>query len=90
MIPIVENYKLILNFPDKSVSYKTGFEAGMAYSRMLAGEKEIEIYIHNSNVEIVKQMALQNDYCYAGCPTADNNWYHVTAFKADAYVEGAT
>jgi len=55
-------YSLILAFPDESPSFAHGFEAGLLYQRLLAGETPIEDVAHAENREVVSRMAERCGY----------------------------
>lgn len=55
-------YHLVLSFPDQSAPFAHGFEAGMLWQRLKAGEPLIEVTTRTENAEIVRRMAVAKGY----------------------------
>lgn len=58
-------YACIVPFPDESASFANGFEAGMIWVRMEAGEQRIEFIsmpLHAGNAEVFRRMAAARGY----------------------------
>jgi hypothetical protein len=52
------DYALIVSFPDQSETFVLGFEAGMIWERLQAGETEIDVNVHTLNIEVLNRMCL--------------------------------
>ena len=87
-------FGLLVPFEDASPSFVHGFEAGMVYQRMLAGDTEIAggTPFHSDNVQLFHRMAAVHGYDVAVAPTVYDEWTDVTFTKRPrprfAVVEG--
>lgn len=83
--PDTSEFRCLVPFPDQSASFVHGFEAGMIWQRMNAGEQtigsDLEIATHSCNLEVFQRMAdthgylLEIDYC------DDDEWMIATFSK---------
>lgn len=57
-------FKPLVSFPDVSDSFAHGFEAGMVWQRMIAGEIEIDnaVPYHSQNADVFEAMADAMNY----------------------------
>lgn len=57
-------FRCLVPFPDSSASFVNGFEAGMVWQRMVAGEAVIEsdCAYHSENREVFESMAAAQGY----------------------------
>jgi hypothetical protein len=75
--------KLAIGFTDATRSFTNGFEAGMIYEKMQAGERVIDqgiaagFPIHAENVELFKRMAQAEGYALEVVPTDTEGWVAV-------------
>lgn len=62
----VNEFRCLVPFPDASENFVHGFEAGMIWQRMVAGERIIggdrEIATHSQNAEVFLRMAAAQGY----------------------------
>lgn len=77
-------FHCLVPFPDGSPSFVHGFEAGMIWQRMSAGESFIggrdEIALHTANAEVFQRMAAAADYDIE-LSIVDENWMTATFSK---------
>jgi len=76
------DFRCIASFPDDSASFVNGFEAGMLWHRMVAGETPIEnpIAYHSENREVFQRMADAQGYD-AEFEPIDDEWMIATFTK---------
>lgn len=64
--PDRNEFRCLVPFPDKSQSFVHGFEAGMIWQRMVAGEASIggvcEVATHSKNAGVFQRMADAQGY----------------------------
>lgn len=56
--------ELIISFPDQSTSFCYGYEAGIIWGKMEMNISEIFVTIHQTNIELIKQMAINKNYVF--------------------------
>lgn len=82
--PDAAEFRCLVPFPDGSDSFVNGFEAGMIWQRMNAGEHQIggldEIATHASNAEVFRRMATAQGYSVEIEPSIDE-WIIATFTK---------
>lgn len=65
-IPDKNEFRCLVPFPDGSDSFVHGFEAGMIWQRMVAGEANIggmdEVATHSANRRVFERMAAAQGY----------------------------
>lgn len=77
-------FRCIVPFPDQHPSFCTGFEAGMIWQRMIAGETKIggddEVAMHRDNREVFERMAAAQGYDFSA-EEIDDIWSIFTFSK---------
>ena len=75
-------FRCLVPFPDGSTSFVHGFEAGMLWQRMCAGEAEIAnpIAYHTANLEVFGKMAMAQGYDMES-EAPDEEWVILTFRK---------
>lgn len=68
------DYALIVSFPDQSETFVLGFEAGMIWERLQAGETEIDVNVHTSNIEVLNRMCVAAKVTPKFQPTNVSGW----------------
>ena len=71
------DFKPLVSFPDGSSSFVHGFEAGMIWQQMQAGETPIGSHglpYHTENVEVIKRMADAAGYQIIDISRVDACW----------------
>lgn len=71
-------WQLLFPFDDPSASYVHGFEAGMIWQRMQAGEEEIVVTVHRENEITLRRMADAAGYEMTYAETEMLEWADVT------------
>jgi hypothetical protein len=75
----------LVPFKDDSESFVNGFEAGMIWQRMIAGESVIggatEPLTHSANLEVFKRMAEAMSYEITQIFDRNDGWMFVTFTK---------
>lgn len=84
--PDAAEFRCLVPFPDGSDSFVHGFEAGMIWQRMNAGEKVIgglnEVALHASNEDVFRRMASAQGYSVEITEDEDQlEWIIVTFAK---------
>lgn len=77
-------FKPLVSFPDGSVSFVNGFEAGMIWQQMQAGETPIGSHgmpYHADNMEVIKRMAEAAGYQIIDILPVDECWTHIIIDK---------
>lgn len=72
---------LIVSFPDQSERYAHGFEAGMIWQRMQAGEPNIAVTARAENREALIRMASAAGYTIEFGDTGMLEWEYVRLAK---------
>lgn len=57
-------HELIISFPDQSANFCYGYEAGIIWGKMEINAPGIFVTIHKTNVELIKQMAINKNYVF--------------------------
>jgi hypothetical protein len=82
--PDASEFRCLVPFPDESQSFVHGFEAGMIWRRMNAGEAVIggldEIALHVENEEVFRRMGAAHGYTVDVLPPRDG-WITVMFTK---------
>lgn len=75
--------RCIVPFPDQSASFVHGFEAGLVWARMEAGQTHIDgngVPFHEANLEVFRRMAAHFGYDMEAQP-GDGTWAEITFTK---------
>ena len=65
---------LIVSFTDNSEAFTNGFEAGMLWQRMEAGEQHIAAVVHCENQEVILRLADHHELLAAFAPCEVEGW----------------
>jgi len=69
------NHSLLVSFPDQTPAYSYGFEAGMLWARMEAGDhEEFEVTTRVENREVVYRMAVASGWGVEVHPSGVEGW----------------
>lgn len=83
--PDAAQFRCLVPFPDPSESFVLGYEAGMIWQRMNAGEFKIggsdEVATHAANLEVFQRMADAQAYDLEIEPCGDDCWMIATFTK---------
>lgn len=62
--PDAREFRLLLPFPDQSLSFELGFEAGMIWQQIVGGAKEVDPIcgMHAENAEVFRRMGAAQGY----------------------------
>lgn len=72
------DYALIVSFPDQSETFVLGFEAGMIWERLQAGETEIDVNVHTLNIEVLNRMCVAAKVTPTFQPTNCDGWTNLS------------
>lgn len=76
---------LVVSFPDDSQSFANGFEAGMLWTRLEAGESPIDtregMPMRAENQTVFLNMALHHQYVVDIFPTDEKEWWNYVFTK---------
>lgn len=74
-------WELEVAFPNPSVDFALGFEAGILWQCMTDAEEAIERIVHSANKPAIESMARLKGYDYAWLSTDEDGWEDVALTK---------